>query len=53
VDPVLLADPAFQALHQQFRTKIDLAIDLLTSAIQHKVPFSVVLFASCPIPRHR
>src|SRR3972149_1904972 len=44
VDPVLLTDPAFQALHQQFRTKIDLAIDLLTSAIQHKLPFSVVLF---------
>jgi hypothetical protein len=43
VDPVLLADPAFQALHQQFRTKIDLAMDLLTSAIQHKLPFSVVL----------
>ena len=46
VDPVLLADPAFQALHQQFRTKIDLATDLLTSAIQHKLPFSVVLFDS-------
>jgi len=46
VDPVLLADPAFQVLHQQFRTKIDLAIDLLGSAIQHKLPFSVVLFDS-------
>ena len=46
VDPVLLQDPAFQALHQQFRTKIDLAIDLLTSAIQHKLPFGVVLFDS-------
>jgi len=46
VDPVLLQDPAFQALHQQFRTKIDYAIELVTSAIQHKLPFSVVLFDS-------
>ena len=46
VDPVLLTDSAFQARHQEFRTKIDLAIDLLTSAIQHKLPFSVVLFDS-------
>jgi len=29
VDPVLLKDPAFQTLHEQFRTKIDLGIDLL------------------------
>jgi SRSO17 transposase len=46
VDPVLVQDPAFQALHQQFRTKIDYAIELVTSAIQHKVPFGVVLFDS-------
>ena len=46
VDPVLLQDPAFLTLHQQFRTKIDYAIDLVTSAIQHKLPFSVVLFDS-------
>jgi hypothetical protein len=44
VDPVLLADPAFAALHQQFRTKIDLAIELIESAIRHKVPFGVLLF---------
>ncbi|MCI0352236.1 MAG: transposase, partial [Acidobacteriales bacterium] len=44
VDPVLLADPEFLARHEQFRTKIDLAIELLTSAIGHKVPFSVLLF---------
>jgi len=46
VDPVLLQDPAFQALHQQFQTKIELAIELLKAAIAHKLPFSVVLFDS-------
>jgi hypothetical protein len=46
VDPLLLEDPAFQKLHQQFRTKIDLGIELLDAAIQHKVPFSVLLFDS-------
>ena len=43
VDPVLLEDPDFQQLHQQFRTKIDLGIDLLEAAIRHKVPLSVLL----------
>jgi hypothetical protein len=46
VEPVLLEDPAFQKLHQQFRTKIDLGIELLEAAIRHKVPFSVLLFDS-------
>jgi SRSO17 transposase len=46
VDPVLLEDPDFQTLHQQFRTKIDLGIALLEAAIQHKVPFSVLVFDS-------
>ncbi len=46
VDPRLLEDPDFQKLHQQFRTKIDLGIALLEAAIQHKVPFSVLLFDS-------
>src|ERR671934_1937940 len=46
VDPLLLADPDFQALHQQFCTKIDLGIALLEAAIQHKVPFRVLLFDS-------
>ena len=46
VDPILLANPNFQKLHQQFRTKIDLGIELLEAAIQHKVPFSVLLFDS-------
>ena len=46
VDPILLEDPGFQKLHQQFRTKIDLGIELLEAAIQHKVPCTVLLFDS-------
>ena len=46
VDPVLLEDPDFQTLHEQCRTKIDLGIDLLETAIRHKVPFQVLLFDS-------
>jgi DDE superfamily endonuclease len=46
VDPLLLEDPDFQTLHQQFRTKIALGIDLLEAAIRHKVPFSVLWFDS-------
>ena len=38
VDSVLLDDSNFQQLHQQFRTKIDLGIELLEAAIRHKVP---------------
>jgi len=44
VDPVLLQDPAFLALHQQFRTKISLASELIEAAIRHRVPFGVLLF---------
>lgn len=44
VDPILLKDPQFQALHQQFRTKIELAIELIEGAISHKLPFNIVLF---------
>ena len=46
VDSVLLDDANFQQLHQQFRTKIDVGIELLDAAIRHKVPFSVLLFDS-------
>src|SRR5215475_3809190 len=46
IDPVLLQDPAFEKWHQQFRTKIDLGIALLEAAIQHKIPFSVLVFDS-------
>jgi DDE superfamily endonuclease len=44
VDPVLLEDPEFRVRHEQFRTKIALAIDLVEEAIGHKVPFGVVVF---------
>jgi DDE superfamily endonuclease len=44
VDPVLLQDPEFRARHEQFRTKIALAIELVEEAIRHKVPFRVVVF---------
>ena len=51
VSPVLLADPEFAVLHQQFRTKIDLGIELLESAIRpgtrlRVLPFSMLLFDS-------
>jgi len=44
VDPVLLQDPEFRARHEQFRTKIALAIELVEEAIRHKVTFGVVVF---------
>jgi DDE superfamily endonuclease len=44
VDPVLLQDPEFRARHEQFRTKIALAIELVEEAIRHKVPCGVVVF---------
>jgi hypothetical protein len=46
VDAVLLADPEFQTLHQQFQTKIALATELVEAAIRRKLPFNVVLFDS-------
>jgi SRSO17 transposase len=46
VDAVLLADPEFQILHQQFQTKIALATELVEAAIRRKLPFRVVLFDS-------
>jgi DDE superfamily endonuclease len=44
VDPVLLQDPEFRARHEQFQTKIVLAIELIEEAIRRKVPFGVVVF---------
>ena len=44
VTPVLLTDPSFRTLHEQFHTKIDLAIDLIESAIRHRLPFSVLSY---------
>jgi SRSO17 transposase len=46
VDAVLLTDPEFQTLHQQFQTKIALATELVEAAIRRKLPFRVVLFDS-------
>ena len=44
VDPVLLQDPEFRARHEQFRTNIALAIELIEEAIRSKVPCGVVVF---------
>jgi hypothetical protein len=44
VDPVRLQDPEFQARHEQFRTKMTLAMDLIEEAIGRNVPFGVVVF---------
>jgi SRSO17 transposase len=46
VDPLLQKDPEFQALQPRFHTKIELAQELVGSAIKHKLPFGVVLFDS-------
>ncbi len=46
VGPVLLKDPEFEELHQQFRTKIDLAKELVKAAIGRKLSFDTVLFDS-------
>ena len=44
VDPVLLQDDDFMALHEQFRTKIYLAVELIEAAMRRDLPFSVLLF---------
>jgi hypothetical protein len=44
VDPVVLQDPEFRVRHEQFRTKIVLAIELVEEAIRCKVPVGVVVF---------
>jgi hypothetical protein len=44
VGPVLLQDPEFRARHEQFQTKIALAMELVEEAIRCKVPFGVVVF---------
>ena len=46
IAPVVWPDPAFEKLHQQFRTKIALGMALLEAAIQHKIPFRILLFDS-------
>lgn len=44
VDEILLQDPDFRKTHDQFQTKIDLAIDLVRSAIRHRLRFDILLF---------
>jgi DDE superfamily endonuclease len=44
VEATLLADAEFHRLHEQFRTKIELAIELVECAIKRELPFGVVLF---------
>src|SRR6266446_1547748 len=44
VDPLLLDDPDFQKLHHQFRTQIDLGIEVLAAAMQPNIPCGVLLF---------
>jgi hypothetical protein len=43
-DTVLLQDPEFAALHQQFRTKIDLAVELLEGAVRRELAFDTLVF---------
>jgi hypothetical protein len=43
VDPVVLQAPEFQARHEQFRTTIALAIELVAEAIRSTVAFGVVV----------
>jgi SRSO17 transposase len=46
VDPILLKDPAFHALAEEFQTKITLASDLIEQAIDREFPFQTVLMDS-------
>ena len=46
VEPTLLADPEFLALHEGFHTKISLAVELIKEAIEQQLPFETVLFDS-------
>jgi SRSO17 transposase len=46
LDQTLLQDPEFVKLHQQFRTKITIATQLLKQAIERGLPFTTVLMDS-------
>jgi len=46
VEPTLLGDPEFLVLHEAFRTKISLAVELVNEAIEQDLPFETVLFDS-------
>ena len=46
LDPTLLENPEFAQLHEQFRTKMTIAHELLKQAIAHGLPFTTVLMDS-------
>jgi SRSO17 transposase len=46
VEPTLLTDPEFLALHEGFQTKISLAVELVQAALEQELPFATVLFDS-------
>ena len=46
VEPTLLQDPDFLALHQQFCSKIDIVMILVERAMERGLPFSTVLMDS-------
>lgn len=46
VDEILLTDKEFKSLHEEFQTKITLAVELIEKALERKVPFKIVLMDS-------
>lgn len=44
IEPTLLKDPEFLTLHEAFRTKISLAVELVIQAVEKGLPFDTVLF---------
>jgi SRSO17 transposase len=46
LDQQLRQDPEFERLHQQFRSKITIASELIKQAVEQGLPFSTLLFDS-------
>jgi SRSO17 transposase len=46
LDQQLRQDPEFERLHQQFRSKIAIACELVKQAVEHGLPFDTLLFDS-------
>lgn len=46
VDGKLLQDPEFAGLHEEFETKINLAVQLIEAAIKRQLPLKIVLMDS-------
>lgn len=46
VDPKLLQDPEFARLHEEFETKIRLAVQLIEAAMERQLPLKIVLMDS-------